>query len=248
MIGFVFSVAGKSSRKWTMRCFDGVVTVVDADNDAHGKYLHFLYSTIYNKRLPFGASGIFAWKKRFIGIVPTNRHWGIGELILTVLSPSDIIYSWLSPPNYEGGERLSFQEIILLLTFIGSCIYATVSLTIKVLAFLLQNKKSRWLGLKSAAKRKHSHKAAIIMKKALRFRKAFLVHHRGLEPRTHWLRVSCSTNWANGAYKREAGIYLFSQAVSSQLSSAQVSLTSVFGMGTGGTSPSSSPTNMTGSV
>jgi hypothetical protein len=24
--------------------------VVDADNDAHGKYLHFLYSTIYNKR------------------------------------------------------------------------------------------------------------------------------------------------------------------------------------------------------
>ena len=37
-----------------------VVTVVDADNDAHGKYLHFLYSTIYNKRLPFGASGIFA--------------------------------------------------------------------------------------------------------------------------------------------------------------------------------------------
>ena len=43
-----------------MRCFDGVVAVVDADNDAHGKYLHFLYYTIYNKRLPFGASGIFA--------------------------------------------------------------------------------------------------------------------------------------------------------------------------------------------
>ena len=27
------------------------------------------------------------------------------------------------------------------------------------------------------------------------------VHHRGLEPRTHWLRVSCSTIWANGAYQ-----------------------------------------------
>ena len=27
-----------------------------------------------------------------------------------------------------------------------------------------------------------------------------MVHHRGLEPRTHWLRVSCSTNWANGAF------------------------------------------------
>ena len=105
-------------------------------------------------------------------IVPTNRHWGIGEPFLTALSSSDIICSWLSPPNYEGGERLSFQEIILLLTFIGSCIYATVSLTLKVLEFLLKNKKSRWLGLKSAAKRKHSHKAAIIMKIALRFRKA----------------------------------------------------------------------------
>ena len=32
---------------------------------------------------------------------------------------------------------MSFQEIILLLTFIGSCIYATVSLTLKVLEFLL---------------------------------------------------------------------------------------------------------------
>ena len=31
--------------------------------------------------------------------------------------------------------------------------------------------------------------------------RVFLVHHRGLEPRTHWLRVSCSTNWANGAYE-----------------------------------------------
>src|SRR5699024_3747000 len=40
---------------------------------------------------------------------------------------------------------------------------------------------------------------------------------------------------------REAGIYLFSQAVSSQLSSAQVSLTSVFGIGTGWASPSSTP-------
>lgn len=26
-----------------------------------------------------------------------------------------------------------------------------------------------------------------------------LVHHRGVEPRTFWLRVSCSTNWASGA-------------------------------------------------
>ena len=28
----------------------------------------------------------------------------------------------------------------------------------------------------------------------------FLVLPRGLEPRTHWLRVSCSTNWAKEAY------------------------------------------------
>ena len=35
-----------------MRCFDGVVAVVDADNDAHGKYLLSFQnlSGIYNKR------------------------------------------------------------------------------------------------------------------------------------------------------------------------------------------------------
>ena len=38
----------------------GLEATGHADNDAHGKYLHFLYSTIYNKRLPFVASGIFA--------------------------------------------------------------------------------------------------------------------------------------------------------------------------------------------
>ena len=27
------------------------------------------------------------------------------------------------------------------------------------------------------------------------------MHLQGLEPWTHWLRVSCSTNWARGAYK-----------------------------------------------
>ena len=41
---------------------------------------------------------------------------------------------------------MSFQEIILLLTFIGSCIYATVSLTIKVLEFLLKIKRAADLG------------------------------------------------------------------------------------------------------
>ena len=38
------------------------------------------------------------------------------------------------------------------------------------------------------------------------------------------------------------GIYLFFRAVTSQVLSAQVSLTSVFGMGTGGPSPLSTPT------
>ena len=41
--------------------------------------------------------------------------------------------------------------------------------------------------------------------------------------------------------KRKAGTYLFSQVVSNQVSSAQQSLTTVFGMGTGGTSASSAP-------
>ena len=40
----------------------------------------------------------------------------------------------------------------------------------------------------------------------------------------------------------DVGISLFSQAVSSQVFSAPLSLTSVFGMGTGGPSASSTPT------
>ena len=33
-----------------------------------------------------------------------------------------------------------------------------------------------------------------------RFDVQYLVHLQGLEPWAHWLRVSCSTNWARGAY------------------------------------------------
>ena len=72
---------------------------------------------------------------------------------------------------------MSFQKIILLLTFIGSCIYATVSLTLKVLEslkvleFFLKNKRAADLD-RSQRQMKALHKAAIIMKIALRFRKA----------------------------------------------------------------------------
>ena len=66
---------------------------------------------------------------------------------------------------------MSFQGIILLLTFIGSCIYATVSLTLKVLEFLLKNKRAADLD-RSQRQMKALHKAVIIMKIALRFRKA----------------------------------------------------------------------------
>ena len=41
--------------------------------------------------------------------------------------------------------------------------------------------------------------------------------------------------------RKRAGTYLFSQVVSNQVSSARSSLTTVFGMGTGGTSTSSAP-------
>ena len=87
-----------------------------------------------------------------------------------------------------------------------------------------------------------------------------------LEPTTLRLTAACSTDWAKEEYihiyiyslarkfmqmsnkvcerpcLRDAGADLFSQAVSSQVSSTQVSLTSVFGMGTGGTSPPYAPT------
>ena len=71
---------------------------------------------------------------------------------------------------------------------------------------------------------------------------AVLVTRAGIEPTLTAWEAAVLTAWPTGHIKREVGIYPFSQAVSSQLSSARVSLTSVFGMGTGGTSPSSTPT------
>ena len=57
----------------------------------------------------------------------------------------------------------------------------------------------------------------------------------GLEPTTSWLTVTRSTDWAIGEYiKENASTTLSSQDVSIQVFSALLSLTSVFGMGTGG--------------
>ena len=72
----------------------------------------------------------------------------------------------------------------------------------------------------------------------------------GLEPATSWLTVMRSTDWAMEEYSAKhlircfacVGISLSFRAVTSQVFSAPLSLTSVFGMGTGGPSASSTPT------
>ena len=72
----------------------------------------------------------------------------------------------------------------------------------------------------------------------------------GLEPVTSWLTVMRSTDWAMEEYRAKhpfgcmlcVGISLSSRAVTSQVFSAPLSLTSVFGMGTGGPSHQSAPT------
>ena len=61
----------------------------------------------------------------------------------------------------------------------------------------------------------------------------FLAPQVGLEPTTSWLTVTRSTDWAIGEYLK-ASTSLSSQDVSIQVFSALLSLTSVFGMGTGG--------------
>ena len=73
-----------------------------------------------------------------------------------------------------------------------------------------------------------------------------------LERTTLRLTAACSTDWAKEEYNRNirngiagVGINLFSRAASSQVSSAPMSLTSVFGMGTGGSSSQSTPTKCT---
>ena len=86
----------------------------------------------------------------------------------------------------------------------------------------------------------------------------------GLEPTTSWLTVMRSTDWANeeyinlslfkeymqeirnlfGSLATSSGNYLLSRAVAHQVSSTLRSLTSVFGMGTGGSSLLSSPDSL----
>ena len=73
------------------------------------------------------------------------------------------------------------------------------------------------------------------------FRSAFFMAPPvGLEPTTCGLTVRRSTDWAKGEYL--CSHYLSSQAVARQVLSAQMSLTSVFGMGTGGPSSQSTRT------
>ena len=56
------------------------------------------------------------------------------------------------------------------------------------------------------------------------------IHTKNKSQPSYW------TDWL------DVSVYLFSRIVTNQVSSAQVSLTSVFGMGTGGPSPSSTLT------
>ena len=72
----------------------------------------------------------------------------------------------------------------------------------------------------------------------------FLAPLVGLEPTTCGLTVRRSTDWAKEEY--ECWHYLSSRAVARQVLSAQMSLTSVFGMGTGGPSSQSIPTHVDG--
>ena len=62
----------------------------------------------------------------------------------------------------------------------------------------------------------------------------------GLEPTTHGLTVRRSTDWAKG--ESLCWHYLSSRQVTLQVLSTRMSLTSVFGMRTGGPSPQSIPT------
>ena len=167
----MFSVAGKSSRKWTMRCFDGVVTVVDADNDAHRKYLHFcILQSIWNgcllgirnfcmkKAVHWYCTNkppLRIWRAYFDSPLPfwynlllivASKLWGRWTLEFSGNNFAAYFY-WQLHIRY----RISYTK--------SSCISPT-----KQKAPLTRSEVSgKW---------KHSHKAAIIMKIALRFRKA----------------------------------------------------------------------------
>ena len=68
----------------------------------------------------------------------------------------------------------------------------------------------------------------------------FLKSSEGKKPRNREFQKKQPPYWTAVC----VGVYLFSRAVASQVFSARVSLTSVFGMGTGGPSPLRTPTDI----
>ena len=75
----------------------------------------------------------------------------------------------------------------------------------------------------------------------------FVAPPAGLEPATSWLTVMRSTDWAKEEYEfllTDVGIDLSSRSVARQVLWALQSLTSVFGMGTGGPSAFETPTGV----
>ena len=79
---------------------------------------------------------------------------------------------------------MSFANIAILLGLLGGCIYATVSVTLKILDYLQKKKDQREIDanpfLACTANKRQLKKDVVIS-----ITTSFLVHHRGLEPRTH---------------------------------------------------------------
>ena len=148
----------------------------------------------------------------------------------------DICNSTLYAINYL--RRSSLNDLLLL--FPCSCQTASLfynkrSFFVFIIGFrlLLNHSPSEWFsGYKNPAQQCWT---------------GFVAPPVGLEPTTLRLTAACSTDGAKEEYERIAAPAgtaircacedLFFQAASRQVSSALVSLTSVFGMGTGGTSP-----------
>ena len=68
-------------------------------------------------------------------LINVNQYW---HITYTVINFRESLFAL--PVLQAGGDAMSFADIAILLGLLGGCIYATISVTLKILEYLQKKK------------------------------------------------------------------------------------------------------------
>ena len=139
-VGFAVTKRRYAGREGTVSCFDGVVAVVDANSHGKPHFLYVEYTVIYlqgRELVPSRVAMRINEKSPASGLKPE-----VGQFLTHQIYGATILRSLAALPFHPAGGdvRLSLDQVILLLSLVGGSIYATASLTIKILEHLQKKK------------------------------------------------------------------------------------------------------------